>query len=178
MRIQGWPGLQATDTTSHLAQATGEWRYGKSYAFPHIPTPQRRLRTNVQVQKTGQVTATHPIDLLTCAGHVVVPVHERALRVTAPAADVEQEESRDVEAIRGADEIENLPVEHRRSVVIGGKPARRVQDELDAYESHLAIGRLVDEGLRLRGVEGEIAEQRAVDVVHAHRPVVGTGDAT
>src|ERR1035437_938061 len=57
MRIQGWPGLQATDTTSHLAQATGEWRYGKSYAFPHVPTPQRRLRTNVQVQKTGQVTS-------------------------------------------------------------------------------------------------------------------------
>src|ERR1035438_1185491 len=53
MRIQGWPGPQATDTTSHLAQATGEWRYGKSYAFPHIPTSQRRLRTNVQVQKTG-----------------------------------------------------------------------------------------------------------------------------
>jgi len=71
---------------------TWEWKYGKSCAFPHIPTPQRRLRTNVQVQKTDQVTATDPVDLLTRAGHVVVPVHERALRVIAPGPNVELEE--------------------------------------------------------------------------------------
>jgi len=58
-----------------------------------------------------------------------------------------------------------------------GEPGRRVQDELDAYEFHLAMVGLVDECLRLRGVEGEIAEQCGVDVVHAHGPVVGTGDA-
>ena len=51
---------------------------------------------------------------------------------------MELEERRDVEAIRRADEIEDLSVEHRRSVVIGGEPGRRVQDELDAHERHLA----------------------------------------
>jgi len=58
-----------------------------------------------------------------------------------------------------------------------GEPGRRVQDELDAYESHLAMVGLVDECLRLRWFEGEIAEQFGVDVVHAHGSVVGTGDA-
>jgi hypothetical protein len=120
----------------------------------HIPTPpRRRLRTNVQVQKTGQGHGTHPIDLLTCAGHVVVPVHERALRVIAPGPDLELEECRNVEAIGGTHEIEDLPVEHRRRVVIGSEPARRVQDELDAYESHPAIGRLVDEACGCKGRE-------------------------
>ena len=147
---------------------------------PHFPRPHPSdgYVRNVQVRKTGQVTSNASIDLLTSAGHVVVPVHERTLWVTAPGPDVELEERRNVEAIGGTDEIEDLPVEHRRSVVIGGEPVRRVQDKLDAYQRHLAIGGLVDEGLRLRGVEGEIAEQGAVDVVHAHSPVVGAGDAT
>ena len=57
-------GLQAAGTGSHLAAATGAWRYGKRCAFPTSPHPRRRLRTNVQrgvtltfhlVQKTGQV---------------------------------------------------------------------------------------------------------------------------
>jgi len=91
---------------------------------------------------------------------------------------MELEERRDVEAIRGTDEIEDLPVEHRRSVVVGSEPARGVQNELNAYQCHLAIGGLVDERLRLRWVKSEIAQQGAIDVVHAHRPVVGTRDAT
>ena len=91
---------------------------------------------------------------------------------------MEFEERRDVEAIRGGDEIENLPVEHRRRVVVVGEPTGRVENELDAYQCHLAIGGLVDERLGLRGVEGEIAEQGAVDVVDAHGAVVGAGDAT
>ncbi len=60
-------GLQATGTASHLAQATGAWRYGKRSAFPTSPHPRRRLRTIVQrgvtltfhlVQKIGQVTVS------------------------------------------------------------------------------------------------------------------------
>src|SRR5450759_5998 len=58
-------GLQAAGTASHLAEATGAWRYGKRSAFPTSPHPRRRLRTNVKqgvtltihlVQKIGQVT--------------------------------------------------------------------------------------------------------------------------
>ena len=89
----------------------------------HVPTPQRRHVRNLQVRKTGQVTSNASIDLLISAGHVVVPVHERTLWVTAPGPDVELEERRNVEAIGGTDEIEDLPIEHRRSVVIGGEPA-------------------------------------------------------
>ena len=109
---------------------------------------------------------------------MVVPVYERTLRIITPGPDVELEEGRDVKAIRGGDEIEYMPFEHRGSVVICGEPGRRVQDKLDTDESHLSIGRLVDECLRLRGVEGEIAEQGAIDIVHAHCPVVGTSHAT
>ncbi|MGB8733792.1 MAG: hypothetical protein WCC99_21240, partial [Candidatus Sulfotelmatobacter sp.] len=71
---------------------------------PHFPRPHPSdgYVRNVQVRKTGQVTSKAPFDLLTSAGHVVVPVHERALRVIAPGPDVELEEGRDVEAIRGA----------------------------------------------------------------------------
>jgi hypothetical protein len=35
---------------------------------------------------------------------------------------VELEERRDVETVGGGDEIENLSLEHGRSVVIGGEP--------------------------------------------------------
>ena len=58
-----------------------------------------------------------------------------------------------------------------------GEPARRVQNELDAYQCHLAIGGLVDERLGLRGFEGEIPEQGTVDVMYAHGSVVGPGNA-
>ena len=152
---------------------------------PHTPSDYYEQVSNERHTHTLSATKdrsgheqTFPICLFTCAGHVVVPVHKRALRVVPPGPDVELEERRNIEAIRGVDEVEDLLVEYRRRVVIGGEPGRRVQDELDAYEGHLAIGGLVDEGLRLRGVEGEITEQGGVDVVHAHRPVIGTGNAT
>src|ERR1019366_3469548 len=38
-------GLSATGTASHLAAATGAWRYGKRSAFPTSPHPRRRRRT-------------------------------------------------------------------------------------------------------------------------------------
>src|SRR5580704_17638601 len=164
------------------------WRHEKRSALlisPRLlPTNLHRSFTPIRdlAQKTAQVMSKQlpsiwfsrssilTFDLLTFATHQVVPVHEGTLGVVPPGPDVELEERIDGEAIRQADEIEDLPVEYRRRVVVGGEPGRRVQDELDAYQGHLAIRGLVDEGLRLRGVEGEITEQGGVDVVHAHRP--------
>jgi len=40
-------GLQTARTTSHPAEATGAWRYGKRCAFPTSPHPRRRLPTDV-----------------------------------------------------------------------------------------------------------------------------------
>src|ERR1700734_983190 len=131
--------------------------------FPHLHTPSH-----------GQ---TSPTDLLTVASHGIVPVHEGTLGVVPPGPHMEFEERIDAEAIREANEIENLIVEYGRSVGIGREPARGGEDEFDAYEGHLAIVGLVDERLRLRGVEGEIGEQGGVNVVHTHRPVVGTCNA-
>jgi hypothetical protein len=52
----------------------------KALRVSHIPTPPdvREL--------------TFPLGLLTVAGHVVVPVHERPLRIIPPGPDVEFEE--------------------------------------------------------------------------------------
>ena len=164
----------------------GDMESAPRFPYPHIP--QELLRTNVQRSVTLTLYTgtkdrlghqpTSPIDLLALATHSIVPIHESTLGIVPPGPDVQFEERIDVETIREADKVEDLPVQYRSGVVIGGVPARRVQNELDAYKDHLAIDGLVDEGLRLRGVEGEIPQQGAVDVVHSHRPVVGAGDAT
>jgi hypothetical protein len=60
---------------------------------------------------TGLALALPPwalLPLMTCAGHVVVPVHERALGVVPPRPNVEFEERRYGEAVRGVDVQEHL----------------------------------------------------------------------
>ena len=75
-----------------LPKQPGNGDMEKDTRFPTSPPPSEGYVQMSKYIKTGQVTATHPIDLLTCAGHLVVPVHERALRVIAPGPDVELEE--------------------------------------------------------------------------------------
>src|SRR5271170_5442805 len=121
------------------------WNAPPRFHIPHAPQ-------EYYGQVSNEASNERSIDRLTSATHPIVPVHEGTLWVFLPGPDVQLEECGDVEAIRGVDKIEDLPLEHRGSVVILGEPGRRVQDELDAHECHLAIGRLVDECLRLRGV--------------------------
>jgi len=57
------------------------------------------------------------------------------------------------------------------------QPGVRKDDEFDAHQSHGAVRWLVDQGLRVRGVNLACAEQCAVDVGRAHGTVVLTGNA-
>jgi len=82
---------------------------------------------------------------------MVVPVHEGALRVAAPRPNMQFEERWDVETIGSANEVKHLSIEYWRCVVIGGQPRCRVEDELHADQTQLALIRLVDQSLGLRG---------------------------
>ncbi len=92
MRIRDPAGHRLPTPQPIVPKEAREWRYGKTSAFPHPTPPSDGYVQNVQLRKTGQATRNASIDLFTCAGHVVVPVHERALRVIAPGPDVELEE--------------------------------------------------------------------------------------
>jgi len=65
----------------------------KATRFPTSPHPSEgyaTFKSKSTKDRSGHGNAS--IDLLTGAGHMVVPVHERALRVIAPSPDVELEE--------------------------------------------------------------------------------------
>jgi len=64
----------------------------KAPRFPRPHTPATATYKCPSIKERSGHEQTSPIDLLTFAGHVVVPVHERALRVIAPGPDVELEE--------------------------------------------------------------------------------------
>ena len=99
----------------------------------HIPTPPEATTDECPTKRHSNTLAgtkdrsgheqTSALDLLTFASHPIVPVHEGTLGIVPPGPDVQLEECRDVEAIRGVDKIEDLPLENRRSVVIVGEPA-------------------------------------------------------
>jgi len=142
------------------------------------PAVDLRPRFNKKASASGTTASCSSlVGALTCAGDVVIPVNKGSLWVVAPCPDVNFEKRGNIEAVGRAHEIEDLSVEDWRRVVVGGEPSRGVEDELDANQRQLAVGRLVDQGLGLRGVEREIAEERGVHIVDPHRTVVGTGNA-
>jgi len=59
-----------------------------------------------------------PSYLLICASHVVVPVHEVALRVVPPRPDVKLEERRQVESVWAVDEQEYLTLQNGGTRVV------------------------------------------------------------
>ena len=84
----------------------------------------------------------------------------------------------DIEPIGTANIVENLPIQHRRNIVVCSQPGSRKYDELDAHQPELPpLHRLIDQGLRLCGIQLVRAEQRTVHVVDAHRAMVGTAYA-
>ena len=84
--------------------------------------------------------ASHiPRTLLTVATHVIVPVDIRTLGVVPPSPDVQLKERRYVEAVWAANELEDLAIQHRRSVVMAGQPSVRKDYVLDAHQSHAVV---------------------------------------
>src|SRR5580700_6407079 len=122
--------------------------------------------------KAGQ---TSPGTLLTCASHIVVPIHIWTHRVRPPRPDVKFEERRYVVSVWAIDEQEGLTLQNRGTGVIF-QPGRSVHYELDAHQTHLTVQRLVDQGLWLRGIKGSI-KQTGIDVVDAHSAMVCAADA-
>src|SRR5277367_1390923 len=108
------------------------------------------------------------------AAHVIVPVHEGPLRVVPPRPNVHFEERRQAVTVRAVDEHHEVTI-HLRSGV-GWKGARE-DYEFDANHLQFTIRlRLIDQRLRVRWVNGSV-HQTAIDVVDAHRSVVGTAYA-
>src|SRR5947209_18909591 len=58
------------------------------------------------------------VDLFTFAAHLVVPIHECAVGVVPPSPDVQFEMCWQPVSVRAANELERLPLEHRRTVVM------------------------------------------------------------
>ena len=57
------------------------------------------------------------------------------------------------------------------------QPSLRVHNELDTHQLQVTVRRwLIDQGLGLRSVGGSV-EQIAIDVVNAHRSMVGAANA-
>src|ERR1019366_8395116 len=59
-----------------------------------------------------------PMDLLTFAGDVVIPIHERTVGVVPPSPDVQFEMCWQAVSVRAANELERLPLKHRRTGVM------------------------------------------------------------
>jgi hypothetical protein len=120
---------------------------------------------------------TSLIDLLLAfAGHLRVPVHERTVRIVPPRPDVQFEKCGQAEPVRAIDDLECLPLKHRRTGVIR-KPRVIIHDELDTHQSHTALPGLVYQRLRPRRIDLARAYQSAADVVHAHGALVRTANA-
>jgi len=60
--------------------------------FVRRARPGLQFDSSIACEPDGPERWQHPIDLLTVAGDVVVPIYECALRVIAPGPDVEFEE--------------------------------------------------------------------------------------
>jgi len=70
--------------------------------------------------------------LLTFASYIVIPVHERALRIVSPGPDVQFEEcSRYTKPIWTWNELETLAFELWRHVIVSCEPTGCVHDVLD-----------------------------------------------
>jgi hypothetical protein len=67
----------------------GDGDMEKASCFPRPHTPADGYVQNVRARKARQITSNASRDSFTRAGHIVVPVHERTLRVIAPRPDVE-----------------------------------------------------------------------------------------
>jgi len=55
--------------------------------------------------------------LFAFAGHLAIPVHERAVGVVPPGPDVQLEVRRQAVTVRAGNELERLPLQHRRTAV-------------------------------------------------------------
>src|SRR5580658_1730716 len=106
---------------------------------------------------------------------MVVPIHIRTQRVRPTGPNVKFEKRRYVVSVWAIDEQEGLTFQNRGAGVIF-QPGGSVDDELDAHQTHLAVRRLVDQGLWVHGVERSI-KQVGIDVVDAHGAVVCAADA-
>src|SRR5689334_3043558 len=115
---------------------------------------------------------------LAFASYSIVPVDEGALRVVSPSPHVQFEEWVEIEAVRCADQLEGLAVEHRGSVVVVLEPGGRVDDEFHSDQPAPVSNGLVDERFRARIVQFAVADQGPVDIVDAHRAVIRSADAT
>src|SRR3954471_14251511 len=114
-------------------------------------------------------TCIAPFLLLQFAGHRVIPIHERSLRIVAPCPDMQFEERIQVEPVRRSDELKILSVEGGWNVVVRRKPRRGVHDVLDPYQAARVPYRFVNQRLWMLFVNLAIADKGAVDVVNAHR---------
>ena len=122
--------------------------------------------------------------LLAVAGHMIVPVHERAFRIVFPRPNVQFVKCRQAVTVRCRD-LQHQVTIHLWSGV-GRKHARK-DDELDTDQLHFTVRlRLVNQGLRSLGIEllahdtgkqGLTAKDTAVHVVDAHRAVVRAANA-
>src|SRR5437899_136539 len=116
------------------------------------------------------------IDLLTFAAHLVVPIHECAVGVVPPSPDVQFEMCRQPVSVRATDELERLPLEHRRTVVMR-EPGVGYYNELHANQLQTASRRFVYQYFRPRGIQLAVADQSAINVVIAHCSVIRAADA-
>src|SRR5689334_20620585 len=80
-----------------------------------------------------------PCDLITFAAHVGIPVNERTVGVVPPCPDVQFEVCRQTVSVRAANELERLPLEYRRTVVMR-QPSVGDDNELHADQLQPTIG--------------------------------------
>jgi hypothetical protein len=101
---------------------------------------------------------------------------EAAVGIVPPRPHVKLEERREAVPVRAADELEPLPFQHRRRILVMREPRGCVHNELDANQPHAAVARFVYQGFRVRNIDLTIAHQIAVDVMHTHGAVIRTAD--
>ena len=82
-----------------------------------------------------------------------------------------------IEPVRGRNQLQHLTLQHRRRLVVAVQPCRGVHDELHTHQPVSIPVRLVDQRLRLVGIQRAI-QQFSVDVMHAHGPLVRAGNTT
>ena len=88
-----------------------------------------------QARETHSMSLRLPGALLMCASHVVVPVHEIALRVVPPRPYVKLEEGRYVEPVWAVDVQEHLTFQNWRTGVVL-RPGRSEGNKFDADQLH------------------------------------------
>src|SRR4051812_41781759 len=139
------------------------WRRSKSslknemLIAPRPPPPPWYERRSRRLHRVGVLAADRRIH-----------VGKGAARIRLPGPDMQFVEGRQAVAIRGAGEVEELPVQRSR-------PLGR--DVFDRDQLHFAVRlRLVHDRLRLLDVDG-LADQRSLDVMYAHGAAVGPAGA-